>query len=29
MLAPSAPRGNDMPEEMPDSFQAIDEDVPF
>ena len=25
----SAPRGNDMPEEMPDSFQAIDEDVPF
>lgn len=27
--AGAAPRGNDMPEEMPDSFQAIDEDVPF
>lgn len=27
--AASAPKSNDMPEEMPDSFQAIDEDVPF
>lgn len=25
----SVPRGNDMPEEMPEGFQAIDEDVPF
>jgi single-strand DNA-binding protein len=25
----AAPAGNSMPEEMPDSFQAIDEDVPF
>ena len=25
----AAPAGNNMPEEMPDSFQAIDEDVPF
>ena len=24
-----APRQDDIPEEMPDSFQAIDEDVPF
>ena len=25
----AAPASNSMPEEMPDSFQAIDEDVPF
>ena len=25
----AAPAANSMPEEMPDSFQAIDEDVPF